>query len=195
MDQPDVLAARIDDIYAAHVERLNVYVDELKATLDRQVPYFDPQDGGSNARVLVFLETPGPSQARVRFTSRDNPTGTARNLRRLFQNAKIDRSDTAIWNAVPWLLRPNGKRTRAPKQADIDEACAHLPDLFTLFPRLRAIILAGKTAAKLEPAIALIAPGIAIHRAAHPSPVYVNTRPHIFLDLLKMFESVATSLS
>ncbi len=45
-------------------------------------PDFDPADGGTAARVLLLLETPGPAIGRTGFVSLDNATGTSANLRR-----------------------------------------------------------------------------------------------------------------
>jgi hypothetical protein len=65
------------------------------------VPGFDPADGGADARLLLLLETPGPGGDGPRLVSRDNPTGTARNLTRFLADAGIARVDTLLWNAVP----------------------------------------------------------------------------------------------
>ncbi len=74
----------------------------------RRMPLFDPRDGGAAARLLILLETPapgfGPNDGEQRFVSRDNATGTARNLHRFLADAAIPRADTILWNTVPWIV-------------------------------------------------------------------------------------------
>lgn len=86
-----------------HVRLLNRYAAMLRAR-HGDVPDFDPLDGGIAARLLVLLETPGPASVSTGTTSRDNPTGTARNLTRFLDGLPLSRWDTVIWNAVPWRL-------------------------------------------------------------------------------------------
>jgi len=104
---PQVQTDRIRALQGTHMTALNAYVEGLRARKG-DVPFFDPSDGGSRARLLLLMETPGRSAAAIRFTSRDNPTGTARNLRRMFDRSGIDRRHTAIWNAVPWVIQTAG---------------------------------------------------------------------------------------
>jgi hypothetical protein len=73
LDDPAQLVERIRLIKSRHMTALNNYVEGLRAVFG-DVPNFDPFDGGVEARLLVLLETPGPSTAGIRFTSRDNPT-------------------------------------------------------------------------------------------------------------------------
>lgn len=193
LDDPAQLAERIRFLKSRHMTALNNYVEGLRAVFG-DVPNFDPFDGGVEARLLVLLETPGPSTAGIRFTSRDNPTGTARNLRSLFSLAQINRADTAIWNAVPWVLGRNGGRLRAPSRSDIAAAALELPKLLSLFPHLTTIILAGKTAARFETETLRRRPDIQVNLMPHPSPVYVNTSPNIFADMTAVFQRVAESL-
>ena len=54
-------------------------------------PKFDPLDGGDEAEILVLLETPAPGPQADRLVSIDNPTGTARNLKRAMEAAGLDR--------------------------------------------------------------------------------------------------------
>ena len=171
---------------------LNRYVDRLRATFG-PIPHFDPFDGGTNARILVLLETPGPSNASVRFTSRDNPTGTAKTLRALSSLARINRNDTVIWNAVPWVLDRRGKRLRVPSPSDLKTAATLLPELLALLPNLGSVILAGKTAGRLETEIARIAGSLKILRMPHPSPTYVNTSPSAFASMIATFKRAAAS--
>jgi hypothetical protein len=59
--RPECLESRLERLRDPHILPLTEYVDRLRATLpDPQgVPYFDPADGGVNARVMLLLEAPG----------------------------------------------------------------------------------------------------------------------------------------
>lgn len=145
------------------------------------------------ARLLVLLETPGPSLAPVRFVSRDNPTGTAANLRRAFAAAGVGRTDTVIWNTVPWLLHGPGERNRAPSKAEIEAGLQVLPALLDHLAQLRAVVLAGRIAGLAEPVIASLRPELNLVRVAHPSPTYVNTRKDIFAGIVAGLAAAATT--
>lgn len=121
---------------------------------DRRVPHFDPLDGGDQAGLLVLLETPGPGVSPVRFVSRDNPTGTARNLGRYLDEAGIDRRDMVLWNSVPWIVHAPGARNRRLRRGEIEEGLLLLPGLLGRLSSLRIVLLAGRVAAQAAPAIA-----------------------------------------
>lgn len=154
-------------------------------------PHVDPLDGGVDARLLLLLETPGPGAEPLRFVSRDNPTGTARNLRRFMAEAGIDRRDTVIWNAVPWTIHAAGARNRAPTGAEMRAGVAELPGFLALLPHLRAIVLAGRVAAAAEPVVRLERPAAAVFRVPHPSPTYVNTAPAIAPGIVAVLREAA----
>ncbi len=75
--------------------------------------------------------------------SRDNPTGTAANLRRFFDAAEIARRDSVIWNAVPWVIHAPDARNRPPRRAEAMLGLLELPPLLDLLPRLAVVVLAG----------------------------------------------------
>ena len=154
-------------------------------------PDFDPADGGVAARMLLLLETPGPSIGKTAFVSMDNPTGTAANLRRFLATACIGREDVAIWNAVPFVIHTGGPN-RAPRTAEIRRGLALLPLLLPLLPKLRCIVLAGRVAGLAEPVIGGAWP---IIRIPHPSPVYVCTSPDIPRRIAQGFAAAAAILA
>ena len=178
---------------APHIAGLERYRDALGAR-PLPAPHFDPFDGGGDARLLILLETPGPSRALTRFVSRDNPTGTAANLRRALSAAGVARADTVIWNTVPWVLRDADERTRAPRASDIAAALAVLPGLFDRLAHLHVVVLAGRTAGLAAPVIQAVRPDLAIARIAHPSPTYVNTHPDIFPGIVQGLANAAVLL-
>lgn len=167
--------ARLDAPHMRALERHRAGLEAAHGTM----PHFDPDDGGDGARVLLLLETPGPRGGAVRFVSRDNPTGTARNIARFSEAAGLARRDTVLWNAVPWLIHRPGARNRAPTRAETAGGLALLPGIVALLPRLRAVVLCGRAAGLAAPVLAEHAPELAVLRMPHPSPTYVCTAPGI----------------
>lgn len=157
-------------------------LEAWRATLTaggRRVPGFDPADGGAMARLLILLETPGPGGDGPRLVSRDNPTGTARNLSRFLGEAGIARRDTLLWNAVPWIVHPAGARNRALRRGEIAEGLALLPPFLALLPALRVVVLAGRVAGEARGIISATRPEVAVLAMPHPSPTYVCTSPAV----------------
>ena len=137
-------------------------------------PEIDPLDGGTSARLLLLLETPGPAIVGPGMVSADNQTPTARNLRRFWAEAGLHRSNRLIWNAVPWIIHAGG-RNRAPTRAEIRAGLAELPPLLALAP-FEVAVLAGRTAAQAAP---LLPACIKVLTMPHPSPTIVCTSPEI----------------
>ncbi len=160
----------------------------------RRMPLFDFQDGGAAARLLILLETPGPGGAGDRAVSRDNPTGTARNLSRFLGEAAIARGDTILWNTVPWIVHEPGARNRALRRGEIAEGLAALPGFLALLPRLRVVILSGRVAREAAPVVAAHCPGVPVLTMPHPSPTIVCTSPAIPLAIRETLARAATLL-
>ena len=92
--------ARLDD---PHVAPLNALV-RLWRGRGRAVPWFDPDGGGTGARVLLLLESPGPATMALGergFSSEDNPDPTARVLRAAREASPLRAVDCLRWNVVP----------------------------------------------------------------------------------------------
>ena len=102
---------------------------------DKQLPGFDPCDGGTSARILFLLEAPGPKAVGSTFISRNNPDQTAKNFCELLQVAGIARRDTLIWNIVPWYVG-DGKRIRPVVSQDIQQASPYVKELFDMLKNL-----------------------------------------------------------
>ena len=145
----------------------------------RRMPLFDPRDGGAAARLLILLETPDPGGAEERAVSRDNPTGTARNLARFLSDAAIARHDTILWNTVPWIVHEPGARNRALRRGEIGEGLATRPGFLALLPRLRVVVLSGRVAREAAPIVAAQRPDLPVLTMPHPSPTIVCTSPAI----------------
>lgn len=178
---PEERARRQTLLGEDHVAPLAAYAAQLAERTGKAVPMVDPLDGGVNARLLILLETPGPRVLGTGFVSRDNPSGTSANMFRFLTNAGIARTDTVIWNIVPWLIQTLGQRNRNPSRLEVAEGLAHLPDFLDLLPRLELAVLAGR---KAEAALGLLeAREIPCLTMPHPSPTYVCTSPDVALRI------------
>ncbi len=179
---------------APHMLALERYRTELVAR-HGSVPHFDPDDGGDAARVLLLLETPGPRGGTIRFVSRDNPTGTARNIARFCEAAGLARRDSVLWNVVPWLIHAPEARNRAPTRAETAAGLALVPDLLARLPRLRAVVLCGRAASSAETLVLRHDPTVRVLRMPHPSPTYVCTDPHIAKRIVGVLAEAADAAS
>lgn len=175
---PAVLAERVAARRAPHMLPLTHWVEELRSRRG-VVPDVDPLDGGIGARLLLLLETPGPGSAPLRFVSRDNPTGTAANIRRFCEAVGLARTDMILWNTVPWVIHEPDARNRPPRRGEIATGLSELPAFLMLLPRLRVAILAGRVAAEAGPLLRALRPELPILRLPHPSPTFVCTDPAI----------------
>lgn len=135
---------------ADHVRPLNELVRAWRAREPQAlVPWFDPDDGGVQASVLVLMESPGPATVRPggsNFCSEDNSDGTARTFRRLREEATLPRAGYLKWNIVPWAVHGPDGQWRAPLQSDLAAARPALAQLMQALPNLRLVIAMGQPA-------------------------------------------------
>lgn len=196
-DAPDLLKGKTEQKRRAemlalpHVKPLEDYLAASKARCGegREMPHFDPCDGGINARALFLLEAPGPQAVGSTFISRDNPDPTARNLWRLMRDADIPRSDTVLWNVVPWYVGVPG-RIRPVTRADVQEALPYLRELLSLLTHLQMIILVGRKAQSATKAIQAMA-ALPIVPTYHPSARVFNVWPDKERQTQEKFVAVA----
>ena len=183
-DQPKMLAseaalkARLSALTEPHIAPLTDFVHLLRTKKgpNAQIPYFDPWDGGIYAEALVLLEAPGVKARNSGFVSMNNPDETAKNFFLASRDAMLPRSKLVTWNIVPWYIGTDVK-IRPARGADISEGKESLRCLLDLLPRLRAILLMGRSAQKAEKDLLLLAPNAKIFHCPHPSPLYVNNKP------------------
>lgn len=192
---PAVLDARRAMADAPHVRPLRSLAQKIAAESGAEVPDPDPLDGGVEARLLLLLETPGPSIGRTGFVSRDNATGTAANLFRFLSEAGIARRDTLIWNAVPWVIHAPGALNRAPRRSEAAAAAPYLAPLLALLPRLAVVVPAGRFAREASAPLATLRPDLPVVPIPHPSPTYVCTAPSVRERILAGLRQAATHLA
>ena len=175
----------------AHVATLEAYRATIVAT-HGPVPHVDPLDGGDRATCLLLLETPSPRGGPVRFVSRDNAAGTARNITRFCEAGGLAREQMVIWNVVPWIIHAEGERNRAPRREEIAAGLALLPGLLALLPSLRVAVIAGRVAMQAAPTIEAAKPRVSVLSMPHPSPTYVNTAPEIAGRIVSVLAQAAS---
>ncbi|WP_019905279.1 uracil-DNA glycosylase [Methylobacterium sp. 77] len=176
---PEQVARRRSLLEAERLHPLRRLARRIAKERSSDVPEPDPLDGGTEARLLLLLETPGPSIGRTGFVSRDNPTGTAANLFRFLAESGIARRHSLIWNAVPWVIHAPGALNRAPRKAEIATAAAYLAPLIELLPSLDVVVLAGRVAGLSREPLRHLRPEMPVIAVPHPSPTYVCTSPAV----------------
>jgi uracil-DNA glycosylase len=143
-----LLRSKLSRLDQSHVFPLTRRVESWRTALpeEHRIPYFDPDDGGIHARILLLMEKPGPGPngLGVEFVSRDNDDPTARNIDSLLSNAGIEREMMVIWNAVPaW----NGERRITSQETE--NAGEALRKLLLLLTDLEVIVAVGRKAQSL----------------------------------------------
>lgn len=169
---------RLGQLRERHVAPLTEFVEALRREKGPpyEIPYFDPWDGGTDARVLNLLEAPGAKAVRSGFVSRNNPDETAKNSIELHKAAGIPRRLAVSWNIVPWYIG-SGTRIRAAKSDDIAAGARSLERLLGLLPKLQAILLVGRKAERAAGLIQTLRANVKIFSSPHPSPLFVNRLP------------------
>ncbi len=195
MDRPKLLGieeyrtARLKELHEPHIKPLTDFVEALRveAGPEAAIPYFDPWDGGIHSEVLFLLEAPGPKSVMSGFISRNNPDETAKNVFELCLEAGLQRSQTILWNVVPWYIG-SGQKIRPARSGDIQAGLKPLPRLLTFLPSLKAIVLLGR---KAEKAIKQIDQSkYRVFVSPHPSPLFVNNAPGNRGKLLSVLHEV-----
>lgn len=139
---PVLLESRLALVHSEpRVADLNRWVSEVRADTGTPIPWFDPADGGAEARILLLLETPGRMADAARgsgIISIDNNDDTARNLWEFRLEAELTGTECVHWNAVPEFI--GGK---VPTAAEVRDGSRHIPALLALLPEVRVVVLMG----------------------------------------------------
>ena len=178
----------------SHIEPLATYLAKIKAEHpEKELPCFDPCDGGINAKALFFLEAPGPKAVGSTFISRNNPDPTARNICDLLQEAGILRGDTLLWNIVPWYVGDGG-RIRAVNNDDIRQSFPYVKELLSLLPNLEVIALLGKKAQSAKSQLRQLT-SVPIVETPHPSARVFNVWPHKKEEMREHLRQIAAMIN
>lgn len=192
---PLAIQSRLARIFDPHISPLTNFVETIRKEtgLSREIPYFDPLDGGINAKCLFLFEAPGPRAVYSGFISRNNPDESAKNFFELNHEASLPRELTISWNAVPWYIG-TGIKIRPANKNDIARGKKYLLDLLSLLPNLRIIVLGGRKAQKAETLIKAAYPDITLMKMPHPSPLFVNNAPENRFKILRTLQAVKKQL-
>lgn len=194
LGDPKIRSDRLRALNRPHIRPLTDYVRMLRdeAGEGAEIPFFDPLDGGIDARILFLLEAPGRRAKESGFVSRNNPDETAKNIFQISQEAGFVRSETILWNAVPWYIG-DANKIRAANPNDLKNGLRPLPRLLSLLPNLVAIVLVGGKAERA--AKSLNAEQYRIFYSPHPSPVFVNRAPGNRQRILEAFLRVREAIA
>lgn len=183
----------------SHIAPLTEFVDELRnrrlgeypSDFRREhIPYFDPLDGGIEARCLFLFEAPGGKAVKSGFISRNNPDESAKAFFQLNGCAGLDRCQTVSWNIVPWYLGSNG-RIRAAKSTDISQGLQQLWDLLDLLKPLDTIVLGGRKAQRATADIERSLVADRVIKMWHPSPQSLNRVPSRREEICDVLHDIA----
>jgi len=190
-----VKADRIANLAETHIAPLTRFVELVRQEtgLVKEIPFFDPLDGGVSAKIFFLLEAPGPKAVASGFISRNNPDETAKNFFILNQLANLPREKTVSWNLVPWYIG-TGKKIRSANQSDIESGLKYLARLLQLFPHLVTMVLVGRKAERAEPFLRKNFSYLKLVHMLHPSPLVINTNPRNREQILATLKSIAKEL-
>ncbi len=179
---PIEIRKREEKIFSTRVAPLNNWVLELRERLgsDAIVPWFDPEDGGTEAQILWLLQAPGPKATRERggsgFISCNNNDGTAQNTWETREEGGVSREIVIHWNVIPYYIG-SSRKIRAYDPNDIAAVGPLITEQLDLLPKLQVVILGGTAASKVWHGYAPQQSQLRIIECPHPSPMNVNTRP------------------
>jgi uracil-DNA glycosylase len=164
---------RID---APAVAPLNALVRAWRSTeAANSIPWFDPDDSGIHARLLLLVESPAPRTVSANgsgFCSLDNPDRSNQRLTKLLREKGISRSDCVKWNMVPCALRDEVGRPRPPRRRDLDLAAPRLREVLDLTRNLDVVLTLGSASLSGYMLAVTAEPPTTLHRvlaAPHPS--------------------------
>jgi len=178
---------RLSMIHQPHIRPLTDYVHDLRRRGLCEVPYFDPLDGGVDARYMFLFEKPGPKTSvegsGSGFISRNNNDESAAATFAFMGKAGIDRKDTVLWNSIPgW----NGTIKITADEARTGGEL--LAELIKLLPKLEAVVLVGRRAQR---AWNKVGPqGFRVIHSPHPSPVVRASQPLLWNLIPKIWATV-----
>ena len=158
---PTAVEERLSRVFTAPVDGLNTWVRDvvrqsplLPPGAGATVPWFDPDGGGRDARLLFLMQDPSEVAAGTGFVSPDNDDPSAANTTLACGAAEIPATGRVHWNVFPhWVNVIKGGKpvdaSRPPQSYDAatPAAVAFLGALMSdLLPAVEAVVLLGRQA-------------------------------------------------
>ncbi len=178
------------------IEGLTEFVEKMReeeAGQGENIPYFDPLDGGTEARCLFLFEAAGGKAVESGFVSRNNNDQSANNFFCLNEEVGLNRTLTVLWNIVPWALRETGKN-RSPRRDDIRQGLHRLEEPLDLLRQLEVVVLCGGAAQKATPFFYKKHAHLDVLHAPHPGAQSLNQpgkREHLRAAIRKAASKVS----
>lgn len=202
--EPAVVESKRARTHEPHLASLTKLVEEMRTETGGEVPWFDPDSGGVDARALFLMEASGARSTARRpggktigsgFISLDNDDGTAEALWRLIREADLPRRALVMWNIVPWYIG-SASRIRAPGRDDLEQARPYLRRLLERLPHLRVVLTLGRKAQRGWSAFtdSNAVPVVRTGECPHPSPQNLRTRPEARKRILEALLEVRGAL-
>ena len=187
----ETVAAKLARLEEQHIAPLTALARRIQSQ-HAGVPFFDPDNCGVDARVLILLEAPGPKATD--FVSQDNSDKTAENLNRLMTEASLPRREIVLWNVVPFYIgTADRSRLRAARQSDLDAGRPWVTELCGLLPRIDAVVRLGRKSQQARPLVNELCPVARVLEGWHPSPLAMNRDLARWRQLLGVLHEAATS--
>jgi uracil-DNA glycosylase len=181
------LKGKLARIHEPHVRELNAFARRIPY---KDVPYFDPADGGVNADILLLLEA--PSAKATDFVSCDNNDQTAENLHQMLYESGLDRNRIILWNVVPFYIGNADKtKLRSASKVDLEMGRPYIIELLSLLVNIKTIVLMGRKAQRSFKMIQALKPDIQIIKTWHPSSLALNYDKSRRIEVISNFKSLA----
>lgn len=134
------------DRYSGDMGPINRYVDELHEIFPRQgrIPYVAPLHGGTGARVLSLLSSPGidvAGRTGTQLLSTQNNSPAAVFVATQLARVGIPESQVLPWNAYPWF-KGSGAAKLTPQ--DVKLGAYALKGIMELTRRLEVVLIQGR---------------------------------------------------
>jgi len=182
---PGSIARRRCRVWEEHVRPLNEFAATVASEEHEHVPWFDPDSGGVESRVLLLLQDPSSAAAYgSRIISRHNNDRTAGNTLAAAEEAGLSYGQSVHWNVIPWWVQdpskapaPGKKRSLA---AEARRAARYLGEALGILGGLDTVVLVGRRAQSAWDQAAAVNPWfgqrIRVLRCPHTSQQAWNNR-------------------
>lgn len=179
-----------------HIARLTTLADGIAVShglTKGDVPYPDPDHGGTDAEVLFLLTAPGPGARRCigsGLLSLENDDAGAARCHRETDRVGLKWSQVVHWNVVPFPI----KDERKPSGVEIAGGAYWLPALLARLDNLRVVVLLGVVAQTAWEDADVGWSALTVIAGPSPGPLGMS-RPGAPAQLRLAFDQVAAALA